>query len=235
MACGDRRELIADSTRTKLRSAALAQWADPQARMRILRGQRVAAERRWRRSLVEENLGLATWMAAKHEWTGLDFDDLRQAALLGLMKAAQKFDRNRGAQFSTLAWWWMRSAIQQEYVRNRATIRVPAHRSTGDGPRVVSTAAPVGSAELGDLLTDRDGERPDIAADAAFLRDDVREALSTLRPRDTQVVEMRFGINGAGRPHTLEEIASEMGVTRERVRQIKGRAMERLRFRLRDA
>ena len=74
-----------------------------------------------------------------------------------------------------------------------------------------------------------------MAADAALLRDDVREALLALRRRDAQVVEMRFEINGAGRPHTLEEIAGVLGVTRERVRQIEGRALERLRFRLRDA
>ena len=53
-----------------------------------------------------------------------------------------------------------------------------------------------------------------------------------LRPRDAEVVELWFGINGAGRRHTLEEVARRFGVTRERVRQIEVRALYRLRFRL---
>ena len=174
-------------------------------------------------------------MASRFAHPGLDFDDLRQAATLGLMRAAEKFDPGRGAAFSTLAWWWMRSAIQQEVMGNRTTIRVPAHRPVGDGPRAVSLGTVVGDTTLGSLLVDRDSESPVDGAERSLLRERVRDALGTLRPRDAEVVEMRFGINGARRPHSLAEIARRLGVTGERVRQIEGRALERLRFRLSGA
>ena len=67
-----------------------------------------------------------------------------------------------------------------------------------------------------------------------LLRETVAAALGTLLPRDAEVVAMRFGINGAEYEHTLEEIARRFGVTRERIRQIEGRALDRLRFRLTD-
>lgn len=224
--------VVSAETRARLRSAAHRQWANPTARSRILLGQRAAAERRWRRGLIENNLGLAAWMASRFAYPSLDFDDLRQAALLGLMKAAEKFDPRRGVAFSTLAWWWMRSAIQQEVMGTRTTIRVPAHRPVGDGPRAVSLGTVVGDSTLGSLLVDGNSESPVEGAERSLLSERVRDALETLRPRDAEVVELRFGINGARRPHSLAEIARRFGVTRERVRQIEGRALGRLRFRL---
>ena len=72
----------------------------------------------------------------------------------------------------------------------------------------------------------------EVGADRALTRERVEAALGTLRDRDRFVVEHRFGINGARHPHTLDEIASRLSISRARVGQIEQRALERLRFRL---
>lgn len=216
--------MVAESTRTKLRAAALRQWRDPEARERLLAGQRA-------RRLVTNNLGLASWMAGRYTWTGLDFDDLRQAALLGLMKAAERYDPDRGTAFSTVAYHWMRSSIGAEIAATRSTIRVPSYRPLSDGPGVASLDADE-ERPLRSLLPSDDEDGPEVGAERALLRERVGAALSALPERERFVVEHRFGINGAHHPHTLDEIAPMLGVSRARVGQIEARALERLRFRL---
>lgn len=216
--------MVATTTRAKLRAAALRQWAAPESRARILAGQRA-------RRLVTNNLALASWMAGRYAWTGLDFDDLRQAALLGLMKAAERYDPERGTTFSTVAFLWMRSTIGAEIAATRSTIRVPGYRPLSDGPGVGSLDADE-ERPLRSLLPSDDEDGPEVGADRALLRERVGAALGTLPERDRFVVEHRFGINGARHPHTLDEIAPMLGVSRARVGQIEARALERLRFRL---
>lgn len=216
--------MVAASTRAKLRAAALRQWSDPEARERILAGQRA-------RRLVTNNLALASWMADRYAWTGLDFDDLRQAAHLGLMEAAERFDPDRGSAFSTYAYHWMRSSIGAEIAATRSTIRVPGYRPLSDGPGVGSLDADE-ERPLRSLLPCDDEEAPEVGAERALLRERVGAALDTLPERDRFVVEHRFGINGARYPHTLDEIGVMLGVSRARVGQFEARALARLRFRL---
>ncbi len=205
-------------TREKLRAAALRQWSDPESRERILAGQRAA-------SLVRDNLALATWAASRYLWSRLDFDDLRQAAVLGLHQAATKYDPGRGAKFSTVAAWYMFSAIRAEIANMRSTVRAPGYRPA---PRVGS----LDEDEERPLLPADEEDGPEVGAEHALLRERVGAALSELPERERFVVEHRFGINGARHPHTLDEIAPMLGVSRARVGQIETRALERLRFRL---
>ncbi len=205
-------------TREKLRAAALRQWSDPEARERILAGQRAAR-------LVRDNLALATWAASRYLWSRLDFDDLRQAAVLGLHQAATKYDPGRGAKFSTVAAWYMFSAIRAEIANMRSTVRAPGYRPA---PRVGS----LDEDEERPLLPADEEDGPEVGAEHALLRERVGAALSELPERERFVVEHRFGINGARHPHTLDEIAPMLGVSRARVGQIETRALERLRFRL---
>ena len=213
--------------REKLRAAALRQWADPEARDRLLRGQRTAR-------LFRENQALASWMARKFLGTGLEFDDLLQCALLGLHQAAGKFDPERGAKFSTVAYWYMRSEIGKEVATTRSLVRVPAHRPAKDGPRAISLETPIAEdLPLGSLLPSHDEDAPEVGADRALTRERVEAALGTLHERDRFVVEHRFGLNGCGgRTMTLDEIASRLSISRARVGQIEARALGRLRFRL---
>ena len=216
-----------DTTSARRRRSAREQWSNPLGRARILAGQLLHHDRRWRRGLVEDHLGLldvhARFFAARYP--GLDREDARQAGFEGLARAAEKFDPEHpsGAAFSTFAFQEVRAAIQQ--ARPHITggpIRIPKRPSYAR-PAVSS----IDDADHGGAPEpeDRAACDPFEVACAAEDRERVRAALGQLRPRDALVAELRFGINGAGRPHTLAEVAERLGVTGERVRQIEARAL----------
>ena len=85
-----------------------------------------------------------------------------------------------------------------------------------------------GDTTLGDLIAAPDTVDPHAAAEASALAGFVTEALAELTPREQHILRMRFGIGGAG-DHTLEEVGKVFGVTRERIRQIEAKALEKLR------
>ena len=80
---------------------------------------------------------------------------------------------------------------------------------------------------LGDFIEDTKTVTPDKMASLELLRDHVREAISKLTPREQKILEMRFGLTD-GVAHTLEEVGQEFGVTRERIRQIEAKALEKI-------
>ncbi|EKD56514.1 MAG: hypothetical protein ACD_58C00166G0002 [uncultured bacterium] len=95
----------------------------------------------------------------------------------------------------------------------------------------VSLESPVGEEEdskLGDFLEDKDNMTPDESAIYQLLRGHVTEFLQTLQPREQKILKMRFGLED-GRTHTLEEVGKEFGVTRERIRQIEAKSLQRLK------
>jgi RNA polymerase primary sigma factor len=97
----------------------------------------------------------------------------------------------------------------------------------------VSLDVPIGEdgdATLGDLIATVDGLDPHAAAEASALQRALAEAIGDLTPREQRILRLRFGLGGAG-DHTLEEIGKEFGVTRERIRQIEMKALEKLRRR----
>ena len=81
---------------------------------------------------------------------------------------------------------------------------------------------------LGDFIEDQKTISPDRAAAMQLLKDHVRDILETLSPREQKILEMRFGLHD-GVAHTLEEVGQEFGVTRERIRQIEAKALERIK------
>ena len=85
-----------------------------------------------------------------------------------------------------------------------------------------------GDATLGDLIKAPDAVDPHAAVEASMLAEFVTEALAELTPREQRILRMRFGIGDAGE-HTLEEVGKVFGVTRERIRQIEAKALEKLR------
>lgn len=207
--------------------AARRQWADPLARARLLAGQLIAADERRRAQLVESHLHLLDFAAAhwSRRYPVLDRDDLRQAAFFGLRRAAETWDpfHPSGASFSTFAFHGLRDAIQQSLPHILGVVRVPKRHAF---PHPVVASFDDNAPEPQDESTACD---PSELASAAEDRERVRAALGKLHPRDALVAELRFGINGAGRPHTFAEIAERLGVTGERVRQIEARALSRLR------
>ena len=95
----------------------------------------------------------------------------------------------------------------------------------------VSLETPIGEEEdshLGDFIQDDEASQPSEEASYTLLREQLEEVLSTLTPREEQVLRMRFGLTD-GKPHTLEEVGKEFDVTRERIRQIEAKALRKLR------
>ena len=95
----------------------------------------------------------------------------------------------------------------------------------------VSLETPIGEEEdshLGDFIQDAEASQPSEEASYTLLREQLEEGLSTLTPREEQVLRMRFGLTD-GKPHTLEEVGKEFDVTRERIRQIESKALRKLR------
>jgi RNA polymerase primary sigma factor len=219
--------------------------------------------------LVESNLRLVISMARAYSSSGVPLLDLIQEGNMGLMRAVEKFDHQRGYKLSTYATWWIRQSMSRAIADQGRTIRLPLHvldvvrklhranrkltQSLGRDPLATELAAeldipvqrvvelqrmtedpvsletPVGDGEslFADMVEDVHAQQPADQVAGTERRQQLEEALDALNERTRRVIEARFGLNDRD-PATLEQVGSEIGVTRERVRQIETRALREL-------
>ena len=152
-----------------------------------------AGDQRARQRLIEKNLRLVVSVAKKYRGYGLPFEDLIQEGNIGLMKAVEKFDPDRGFRFSTYATWWIRQAVQRAVADKGRTIRVPVHMT--EKIRKVSRAI----AELS-LRLEREPTVEEVANHLEWAMDEVRLTMRAM-PDATSL----------NQPVSSEDTASQLG------------------------
>lgn len=173
-----------------------------------------------RDALITANMGYVVTLARQYKSELLTTDDLISEGSIGLMKAADKYDPNRGKPFVTFAAPYIRRSIEEAI-----------SRVTGEAP-VMSTdeSLPVGSNNnftLLNILEDKDAPKADHDLEQNALTDEMAEAINTLNEREQAVIRRLYGIDS--QRMTMAEIGEELELKRERVRQIRDKALRKMR------
>lgn len=259
-----------NSTTAYLNEIGLIPLLDAAAEVALARAQQ-RGDLEARQHLIEANLRLVVNAARAYVGRGLPLIDLIAEGNLGLIRAAEKFDPERGFRFSTYAMWWIRQAIERGLIQQSRTVRLPVHvvrelaqvlranreltlkrgqaptldelaRHLGRGTQEVAqlfslnervSSIDAGLDDDGSLAIADPGSRGSDDEPLGLLADAVAGNrldawLAQLSARQREVIERRYGL-GDRSVQSLAEIATDLGVSRERVRQIQLEALVRLR------
>ena len=269
----DQREETRDTSRANLavylreiaRIPLLTREQEVELARRIRAGDETAKQR-----LIEANLRLVVQVARRYINRGLPLPDLIEEGNIGLLRAVEKYEPERGTRFSTYATWWVRQAVARALANQARTIRLPVHvemllgrykrehrrltQTLGRAPTAGELAQALGTSEeqvgeleelrlhpvsldaplggdtrrLGDTIVDEAAD-PAVALTRLFHeRADLVAVLDDLAPNERTVLRRRFGLDG-DEPETLEAIGRRLDYSRERVRQIEGAGLRKLR------
>jgi RNA polymerase nonessential primary-like sigma factor len=262
--------LQADATRLYLKEIGFSPLLSAEEEVYFSRRARKGDEAS-RKRMIESNLRLVVKISRRYMNRGLALLDLIEEGNLGLIRAVEKFDPERGFRFSTYATWWIRQTIERAIMNQTRTIRLPVHvlkeinvylraarylsqkldheptpeevanlldkpiedvkEMFGLNERIASVDAPLDSdpdRSLLDAIADEHTPDPERIMQDEDLHGLVQAWLNELNDKQREVVERRFGLNNR-EIATLEEVGADIGVTRERVRQIQVEALKRLR------
>lgn len=170
--------------------------------------------------LVTANMGYVVTLARQYRSDILDTNDLVSEGAIGLMKAAEKYDPERGKPFVTFAAPYIRRSIEAAIGKSSSDTDV---RSTDE-------SLPVGSRNnftLLNVLEDVHAEKADVLVEEDTLNDDLLACTDVLSDREHEVISRYYGLKGWRQ--TMAEIAEDMGLKRERVRQERDKAVRKLR------
>lgn len=202
------------------------------------------------KELLEGNLRFVIKIANKYQNQGMDLVDLISEGNLGLMKAIEDFNWEKELRFITYAVWWIKQSILEALNENR-TIRLPmnilqdinnakklARKTNSEIDSKFTSYARTISADNwmndeGDtffnILENKDTPLPDEGIDSNPLKYKLRKALLVLNEKEKNIIEKYFGLDGM--PQSFETLSEEFNLTKERIRQIKEKALQKLRTR----
>ena len=184
--------------------------------------------------LTKANLKFVVSLAHHYKNQGLGEDDLVSEGNIGMMHAAQKFDGTKGIRFVSYAAPYIRKAMEEAIKEQTALYKLPKdEKSKFERKRThaisIDQPIPVGSSNnftLQHVLENEDAPQADEHLNKELLNFEIQKGLNELNEREKRIIIAIYGLNGTH--YTIAEIAENMGLKRERVRQIRNKALRKL-------